>query len=143
MDEPTREEALASLDSAQSVSATLRTRGTWFRGYLLGFAAATVPFMVVLGTGHVIGLLLGLGGWGVVTLAMVLWSRTQPVVLREHKKRIGGAFAAWATVYGIALAVGLVNYQGNLAYWIVAALFTSLPLVIAALRPLDRPQARP
>ncbi|MFG3309672.1 hypothetical protein [Streptomyces wuyuanensis] len=143
MEEPTPEEARTSISSAHAARATLQARGNWFRGYALAFTVGAFLLMLAMGTGNRLVALIGLCGWGALALTMALWSRTRVVVLREQKRRLGKAFAAWATAYGIALAVGLPTYSGVLAFWVAAALITPLPLLLAALLPLDQPRTQP
>jgi len=64
----------------------------------------------------------------------VLWSRRRPATLRGADRRMLPFWGATTAVYGVVLAVGLPEQQGEAGYWIPASLAVGVPLMIAARR---------
>jgi hypothetical protein len=137
MDDPTPEQALAALGAARTAESRLRSRGGWDRAYLLGFALATVPLVLLVGLGDRTATIIGVGVWTVLAVTLALWSRFRTVRPPGQRPRLGRAFAIWTALYAVALAVGLPGFPGEPTFWIIAAVIVPLPLAISAFRPVE------
>ncbi|HEV7649865.1 MAG TPA: hypothetical protein VGP26_17095 [Actinophytocola sp.] len=137
------ESARIALRAASAAESRLHRRGLWERGYLLGFAVALVPLVPLIGLGGRVATGIGLGVWTAVAITLALWSRFRSVTPRGQQPRSGRAFATWASLYAVTLAVGLPGYPGDPTFWFIAAVIVPLPLVIAAFWPSEPVAARP
>lgn len=133
---PDPDAARRALDRANALAGSTTTRGRrWVRTYLLGWAAASVGLVLAIGTGGTAGMIVGLIGWGLLVTAGVTWTRRQGVVPRGAGRRIGIGAGLWAAAYGLVIAVGTSSLSGDLRFWLPAAVFTAVPLVVVALLP--------
>lgn len=118
-----------------------RARGKGWRGvrvYLLVWALASIGLVLGLGIGNkalAIGILIA---WAVLSLTGGIWSRARGLIPRGGGRRIGRAAGLWAASYAIVLAVGVGLPTPSAGFWIAAAIFTAVPLVLAALIPAPR-----
>lgn len=148
MDNPTPEQAHAesargAQQAASAAASRLHRRGRWVRAYLLGFAVTTVPLVLLVGLGGRVATGIGLGVWSAFAITLALWSRFRSVTPLGQQARLGRAFATWAALYAVTLAVGLPGYSGEPAFWFIAAVIVPLPLVVAAFWPREPVAVRP
>ena len=59
-------------------------------------------------------------------------------IYRSHRRFGVRAVGLWAACYAIVLAVGVTRQTQSTGFWIVAAVFTAVPLVVAALIPAPK-----
>jgi len=138
MDAPTRTEAEATLASARTARTSLVAGGNWLRRYLLVFAAASVPVVLLIGLGGQRGATIGTMLWLFLVAGMSWWGARQHVVLRGHKRRSFLAFGGWGVLYGATLLVGVYLFPGQPGFWVPAAVITPVPLVLGACWPTSR-----
>lgn len=142
MNRPTNGDAhdtLENLERAQHLAATAHARGwRWIRIYLTGWAAGGVVLVLLIGLAGTTGMIVGMAGWAVLVGVGVTWSRRQGFVVNATGRRLGVAAGLWGAAYGLVLAVGLPAASGDPAFWIPAAAFTTVPLLLAAYLPERR-----
>ena len=108
------------------------------RIYLLVWALASIGLVIGLGLDNkpvTISILLA---WVVLSLVGGIWSRSRGLTPRGGARRIGRAAGLWAACYAIVLAVGVTRQSQSSGFWIAAAVFTAVPLVVAALIPAPK-----
>ena len=135
MDTPTPAQATSALADARAASSSLTSRGAWLRTYLLIFAAGSLALVLLIGLGGRDGAIAGTSLWIVLISVMSWWSSRQTVILRDHKQRSFLAFGGWAVLYGVTLLVGETVFPASPAFWVPAAVISTMPLVLAALWP--------
>lgn len=138
MNAPTRVEAESALADAGTARAALAADGSWFRTYLLVFAAAAIPLLLLIGLDRQRGAMIATPLWLLLCSAMSWWAARQRVVLRGNKGRSFLAFGGWGVLYGAALVLGLELDVRRAAFWVPAALVTAVPLILAACWPTNR-----
>ena len=110
----------------------------WVRIYLLVWALASIGLVIGLGLDNkpvTISILLA---WVILSLVGGIWSRSRGLTPRGGARRIGRAAGLWAACYAIVLAVGVTRQSQSSGFWIAAAVFTAIPLVVAALIPAPK-----
>jgi len=138
MDDPTNTEVEVALADAHTASAALAARGNWLRTYLLVFAAGSVAVVLLIGLDGQRGVAVGMALWFLLIAVMSWWGARQRVILRGHKRRSFVAFGGWGVLYGATLLVGEYLFAGQPAFWVPAAVITSVPLVLVACWPPRR-----
>lgn len=138
MDVPTQAEVDAVLADARGARASLVAGGNWLRKYLLVFAAASVPVMLLIGLGGQRGAAIGTTLWMLLVVTMSWWGSRQRVILRGQKRRSVLAFGGWGALYGGTLLLGIYPFEGQPAFWVTAAVITVMPLVAGAYWPTGR-----
>lgn len=136
MDAPTRGEVEAALANARTARTSLAAGGLWLRRYLLVFAAATVPLVLLIGLDGQRGGTIGMTLWIMVIAVMSWWAAQQRVTLRGHKRRTILAFGGWGVLYGATLLLGKYQFADDPAFWVPAAVVTAVPLVLVASWPV-------
>lgn len=135
MDLPTRTEAEGALVDARTARTTLTAGGHWLRTYLLVFATASVPVVLLIGLDGRRGAIIGTMLWLFLVAVMSWWGARQRVILRGHKRRSALAFGGWGLLYGLTLFVGVYVFNDQPAFWLPASLITAVPLVLVAYWP--------
>lgn len=118
-----------------------RARGQgwrWVRSYLLVWALASVGLVIGLGFGNKAVTISIFIAWAILSLVGGIWSRSRGLTPRGGGRRIGRAAGLWAACYAIVLAVGVTRQAQSTGFWIVAAVFTAVPLVVAAVIPAPK-----
>ena len=133
------EHAMDDLGTAARSADRARAGGwRWVRIYLLVWALASIGLVIGLGLDNkpvTISILLA---WVVLSLVGGIWSRSRGLTPRGGGRRIGRAAGLWAACYAIVLAVGVTRQSQSSGFWIAAAVFTAIPLVVAALIPAPK-----
>jgi len=131
----TPDAARAALDSAAAAEAGVRARARWMPVYMItfgvGFGAAALVLGLIESFAWRMSLFAGL--WIVFVLAMVRWAASRPASARVVTRRIAVSWVGTGVLYGVALFVGTGRFQGELAFWVPAAVVIALPLVIGGL----------
>lgn len=135
MNVPNQVEAEATLADARTARATLAAGGNWLRTYLLVFAAASVPLLLLAGMGRLRGALIATVLWLLLCTVISWWGLRQRVVLRGAKGRSALAFGGWGVLNTAALMLGGQLDTRRPAFWVPAALITVLPLILVACWP--------
>ena len=118
-----------------------RARGgswRWVRIYLLVWALASIGLVMGLGFVNKAVTISILIAWVILSLVGGIWSRSRGLTPRGGGRRIGRAAGLWAACYAIVLAVGGIRQSQSTGFWIAAAVFTAIPLVVAALIPAPK-----
>lgn len=76
--------------------------------------------------------------WATLSIAGGLWSRSRGLTPRGGGDRIGRAAGMWLACYAIVLAVGVTQHGPSTGFCIASAVFTTAPLVVAALIPAPK-----
>ncbi|MGQ7297397.1 hypothetical protein [Quadrisphaera sp. KR29] len=133
----TADQARTALSGADAARRGLAARGRWLAAYFAVFAAGSAAVVALIGLGGGLGTSLALAGWLVLVVAGVVWATSRPVRLRGEGWLHGLAWGVWGVVYGLVLVLGR-PHAGEAAYWVPAALVSTLPLLAAALVVLRR-----
>ena len=118
-----------------------RARGgswRWVRIYLLVWALASIGLVIGLGFDNKAVTINILLAWVILSLVGGIWSRSRGLTPRGGARRVGRAAGLWAACYAIVLAVGVTRQSQSSGFWIAAAVFTAIPLVVAALIPAPK-----
>ncbi len=110
----------------------------WVRIYLLVWALASIGLVIGLGFDNKAVAISILLAWVILSLVGGIWSRSRGLTPRGGARRIGRAAGLWAACYAIVLAVGVTRQSQSSGFWIAAAVFTAIPLVVAALIPAPK-----
>ena len=112
----------------------------WVRIYLLVWALASIGLVIGLGLDDKAVTINILLAWVILSLVGGIWSRSRGLTPRGGARRIGRAAGLWAACYAIVLAVGVgvTRQSQSSGFWIAAAVFTAIPLVVAALIPAPK-----
>ena len=110
----------------------------WVRIYLLVWALASIGLVIGLGLDNKAVTISILLAWVILSLVGGIWSRSRGLTPRGGARRIGRAAGLWAACYAIVLAVGVTRQSQTSGFWIAAAVFTAIPLVVAALIPAPK-----
>ena len=110
----------------------------WVRIYLLVWALASIGLVIGLGLDNKAVTISILLAWVILSLVGGIWSRSRGLTPRGGARRIGRAAGLWAACYAIVLAVGVTRQTQSSGFWIAAAVFTAIPLVVAALIPAPK-----
>lgn len=133
------EHAEDALSNASKSAERARSIGwRWVRTYLIAWAAASASLVLGLGLGSMLVAIASLIAWSMLAIVGGIWSRSRGLAPRDGGRRIGRAAGLWAASYGIVLAVGVALETQSTGFWIAAALFTTVPLLVAALIPAPR-----
>lgn len=133
------EQAMNDLGTASRSADRARGQGwRWVRSYLLVWALASVGLVIGLGFGNKAVTISIFIGWAILSLVGGIWSRSRGLTPRGGGRRIGRAVGLWAACYAIVLAVGVTRQSQSSGFWIAAAVFTAIPLVVAALIPAPK-----
>jgi len=132
----TPDEARAALDSATTTSGRVRARARWMSTYLAAYAGGFLVLVLVLGLVDDVPLRVWIAGvgWVALMVAMALWSRRRPATLPGTGWRTAPYWIATAVVYVAVNIVGAHGRQGQVWYWVPAAVLVALPLAIGAVR---------
>ena len=133
------EQAINDLGIASRSADRARGQGwRWVRSYLLVWALASVGLVIGLGFGNKAVTINIFIAWAILSLVGGIWSRSRGLTPRGGGRRIGRAAGLWAACYAIVLAVGVTRQTQSTGFWIVAAVFTAVPLVVAAVIPAPK-----
>lgn len=133
------EQAMNDLSTASRSADRARGQGwRWVRTYLLVWALASVGLVIGLGFGNKAVTISIFVAWAILSLVGGIWSRSRGLTPRGGGRRIGRAAGLWAACYAIVLAVGVTRQTQSTGFWITAAVFTAVPLVVAALIPAPK-----
>ena len=133
------EQAINDLGIASRSADRARGQGwRWVRSYLLVWALASVGLVIGLGFGNKAVTISIFIAWAILSLVGGIWSRSRGLTPRGGARRIGRAAGLWAACYAIVLAVGVTRQAQSTGFWIVAAVFTAVPLVVAAVIPAPK-----
>lgn len=133
------EQAINDLGTASRSADRARGQGwRWVRSYLLVWALASVGLVIRLGFGNKAVIINIFIGWAILSLVGGNWSRSRGLTPRGGGRRNGRAAGLWAACYAIVLAVGVTRQTQSTGFWIVAAVFTAVPLVVAAVIPAPK-----
>ncbi len=133
------EQAINDLGIASRSADRARGQGwRWVRSYLLVWALASVGLVIGLGFGNKAVTISIFIAWAILSLVGGIWSRSRGLTPRGGGRRIGRAAGLWAACYAIVLAVGVTRQTQSTGFWIVAAVFTAVPLVVAAVIPAPK-----
>ena len=133
------EQAINDLGTASRSADRARGQGwRWVRSYLLVWALASVGLVIGLGFGNKAVTISIFIAWAILSLVGGIWSRSRGLTPRGGGRRIGRAAGLWAACYAIVLAVGVNRQTQSTGFWIVAAVFTAVPLVVAAVIPAPK-----
>ncbi|WP_154605132.1 MULTISPECIES: hypothetical protein [Arthrobacter] len=138
---PSAAEAQELLAKAQSIGASATSAAGWptamvFNSLAILGSMMMVGFQIVAHTGYGAQLLaMTIGIWAAIT--GLTWSFMQHTTKAGFTKRFATSLIAYMVLYVIAIAVGsLVFPNGNLAYYICAAVVLAAVGMAAALREL-------
>ncbi|MDQ2623576.1 MAG: hypothetical protein M3Y20_00305 [Actinomycetota bacterium] len=128
--------ARAALDSAASAEASVRAHARWMPVYMIAFGLGFGGIAILLGMVDSFAWRMGLFAaiWLVFVVTMVRWASTRPASARRVGRRLVLPWVGTSVLYGVALFVGTGRFQGELAFWLPAAVVIALPLVIGGLR---------
>ena len=133
------EQAINDLGTASRSADRARGQGwRWVRSYLLVWALASVGLVIGLGFGNKAVTISIFIAWAILSLVGGIWSRSRGLTPRGGGRRIGRAAGLWAACYAIVLAVGVTRQAQSTGFWIVAAVFTAVPLIVAAVIPAPK-----
>ena len=133
------EQAINDLGIASRSADRARGQGwRWVRSYLLVWALASVGLVIGLGFGNKAVTISIFIAWAILSLVGGIWSRSRGLTPRGGGRRIGRAAGLWAACYAIVLAVGVTRQAQSTGFWIVAAVFTAVPLIVAAVIPAPK-----
>lgn len=134
-----REQAEAALRNASTRADRARAIGwRWVRTYLVAWAVASAGLVLGLGLGSKPVAIASLVAWAALAVFGGIWSRSRGVTPRGGGRRIGRAAGLWAAAYAIVLAVGVALQAHSPGFWMAAAAFTAVPLLVAAFIPAPR-----
>lgn len=108
------------------------------RIYLLVWVLASTGLVIGLGFDNTAVTVNILMAWVILSLVGGIWSRSRGLTPRGGSRRIGRAAGLWAACSAIVLAVGVIRQSQSTGFWIAAAVFTAVPLVVAALIPAPK-----
>ena len=132
----TPDAARDALDSAAAAHAGVREKASWMSTYLIAFGLGVGGAAILLGMVESfwwrIGLFLVI--WLAFVAAMVRWAATRPAALRTSMRRTAPGWIGTGALYAIALFLGTGRFQGELRFWLPAAVVIALPLVVVGLR---------
>lgn len=128
---PTADQARAALAGADSARRGLAARGRWLASYFAAFAVGSAAVVALIGLGGDSGTTIAMIGWVLLVCLGVGWAATRPVRLRREGLLHGLAWGSWGVVYALVLAVGGPRH-GEVAYWLPAALVSTVPLLVTA-----------
>ncbi|GIL25151.1 hypothetical protein [Actinocatenispora comari] len=138
-DLPDARAAADALDRAARVAHAAHAQGwRWVRIYLTGWAIGSVGLILLIGLGGAVGMVVGVAAWAVLVTVGVLWARGQGAVVAATKFRLGIGSGLWSAAYVAILALGVAIRPGA-AYWVPAALVSTVPLLLAGWLPARRP----
>jgi hypothetical protein len=131
----TPDEARAALDSAVTASGRVRAQARWMSTYMAVFAVAFLLLTLVVGLveSTPIRLTVGIGGWFVLVVVMMWWISRRTAMLTGSAWRTAPYWLGTVLLYTAALIVGLPDREGQVTYWVPAAIIVALPMAIGAL----------
>jgi len=129
---------VALTNALQSAERAREVGWRWLRIYVLVWALASVGLVLGIGLGTRLTTIVCLGAWALIAIGGGLWSRSLGLSPRGAGQRIGRAAGLWAASYGIVVAVGVVVDAQSIGFWVSAALFTAIPLLVAGLLPAPK-----
>lgn len=135
-EELTREQAVAGLAQAQTISRCVEGRSRWIAVYLAVFGAGYGVVTLILGLVTPLWLRMAIFGvlWACLVVGMVFWAHLQPAVPRYRRRRGAWGWAGTAVLYAAAIGIGTPGLMGQVAYWLPAAVLVATPLLLAAWR---------
>ena len=123
--------ALARADQAQ---ASVRDGSRWTARYVASYVVATSVFFPLLGlSARLRASLVVTCLWTAFVLGSSCYAQHQRVAWRGFRRVYLASFASWGLLWAGAVALGLDQFQGRLAYWVPAGLAVSAPLVVGTL----------
>lgn len=138
---PSAAEARALLATAESVGSTATSAAGWptamvFNSLAILGSMLMIGFQIVAHTGYGAALLaMTVGAWAAITA--VTWSWMHTTTKAGFSKRFAGSLTAYIVLYLAALFVGVFVFpNGNLAYYITAAVILAAAGLAAAFREL-------
>ena len=136
MTEVNSRQAQADLARADRASAAVQRRTRWISTYLGAFAAGFGALTLVLGLVDQpqVRLVTATGLWVAFVVLMATWARRQPAAGRRANVQTAPYWAASMVCYLIVLLSGLPGRQGQVAFWIPAAILVAAPLAFGAWR---------
>lgn len=130
-DRPSRDEAQATLQAAESVSVGGSRDRTVLAAFSAGVGIAVGALLVacwwMASTGNTAGLWLSLGGYGLVLLSLFALKSVVRAVPKGFARTYQRGFVATITAYSIGVAV----IFGNQKPWLPAALVAGLACLVA------------
>lgn len=143
---PTPSEAARMVADVDRIAVAVRTADAWrYVAWLVGMAVATVMYLTGLGvSGHDESLIVATSGVfalcvAALSIGLLPGSRVTSAGLG---RRWTAALMSWGALFAVVMVLGLLLWRGDLAFWIVGAVLTALPLVLGARAEL-RTGARP
>lgn len=138
---PSAEEASEMLARAEGISATATSAAGWptamvFNSLAILGSMLMIGFQIVAHTGYGAPLLaVSVGLWAAINAT--IWPLMQRTTKSGYSKRFTTSLIAYFVLYGVALAIGTLAFpNGNLAYYITAAVVLAVIGLAAALREL-------
>jgi hypothetical protein len=129
--------ALAHANQAgvAALDAVRRAGSGWTPHFLATYGAASVVFMILIGTLRGVSGDIAFGVSWVAFGAICTWfSNRQSVCWRGFDRLVGVSFIAYFVLWAIAGGVGFNFFSHQAAYWVPAALVVSAPLFAGAWR---------
>lgn len=132
----TPDEARAALDSAATTSGRVRAHARWMSTYLAVYSAGFFALVLVLGLVDNVPVRVWIAcvGWVGLMVATVFWARRRAATLPGTGWRTAPYWIATSVLYAAALIVGFPEREGQVWYWVPAAIIVALPNAIGALR---------
>lgn len=120
----------------ERIGTTVRTADAWrYVAWLVGMAVATAMYLTGLGvSGHDDTLVVATSGVfalcvAVLSVGLLPGSR---VLSAGLGRRWTVALLGWAALLAAVMALGLLVWRGELAFWIPGAVLAALPLALGA-----------
>jgi hypothetical protein len=124
-----------ALASAAATSDKLRAQARWssFKLAVFGVGIGIVTTAVGLVESTLLGFAV-FAGWGLLAMGMSLWERRRLVHLAGTRQRIRPYWLTGFAFYAVAVATASAQSPEDVAYWVLAGVVVSLPMLVGAWR---------
>ena len=135
MSDMTPEAARDALADAARTSDRLRARARWASTKLAvtGVGMGLLTLAVGLVESDVLGFAV-FGAWGVLVAATSWWERRRTAHLPGTSERTARSWAVSFALYAVAIACGVARPEGDVTFWVPAAVVVALPMLVGAVR---------
>lgn len=135
MSDMTPDAARDALANAARTSDRLRARARWASTKLAvtGIGMGLLTLAVGLVEKDVLAIVV-FAAWGGLVAATAWWERRRTAHLPGTPERTGRYWAMSFALYAVAIACGVARPDGDVAFWVPAAVVVAVPMLVGAVR---------
>ncbi|MFD6950412.1 hypothetical protein A6A08_06330 [Nocardiopsis sp. TSRI0078] len=134
-----QDEALETLERAETVGTRVRALGRWYAVYGIGYGLMSMVVVLTMGLSQTLrGVVVAMAVLAVCLTALSVYQARQPVKPLGYARLHAWGIGVWGAVYGLAVVAGMYLFPEDPAWWIPMAALSAVPTSVAGCMALRR-----